>query len=53
MGFIANGNLPAMPPAELEIVASPEFFPIVSMQAVRDFVRVDESVTDNRLAQLF
>ena len=52
MGFIANGNLPAMPPAELEIVASPEFFPVVSMQAVRDFVRVDESVTDNRLAQL-
>lgn len=52
MSFIANGNLPVMPPAELEIVASPEFFPVLSLSRVRDFIRIDDSVTDARLSQL-
>ena len=52
MSFIANGNLPVIPLAELEIVPSSGFFPVISLGHVRDFIRVDDSVTDARLSQL-
>ncbi|WP_323842962.1 head completion/stabilization protein [Moraxella sp. Pampa] len=48
MGLIANGELSTA----LSPITAGEFFPSVSVAEVRDFVRVDASVTDFRLHQL-
>ncbi|MFA9487183.1 MULTISPECIES: head completion/stabilization protein [unclassified Moraxella] len=48
MSFIANGDLSTA----LSDIGGGEFFPLISVADVRDFVRVDGSVTDVRLHQL-
>ena len=48
MSLIANGDLPV----QSADISSDDFFPVVSIAQVRDFVRVDTSVTDARLAQI-
>lgn len=48
MSLIANGDLSTA----LSQIDGGEFFPSVSVSEVRDFVRVDGSVTDFRLHQL-
>ncbi|MFX7296429.1 head completion/stabilization protein, partial [Acinetobacter baumannii] len=48
MGFIANG---AITPSHITI-SSGTFFPEISLDEIRSFVRIDGSVTDVRLQQL-
>lgn len=48
MGFVANGNTT---PSNISI-SSGTFFPVISLDAIRDFIRTDGSVTDVRLRQL-
>lgn len=48
MSFIANGNAT---PSNIKI-SNGAFFPSVSLDDIRDFVRIDGSVTDVRLRQL-
>lgn len=48
MSLIANGDLSTA----LSDIDGGEFFPLISVTDVRDFVRVDGSVTDVRLQQL-
>lgn len=51
MSLIANGRPPR--PDEIgDVVQSVDFFPVVDIEAVRDFVRIDGSVTDSRLSQI-
>lgn len=48
MSFIANGaNIPSN-----ITISSGTFFPVISLDEIRDFVRIDGSVTDVRLRQL-
>lgn len=48
MSFIANGaNIPSN-----ITISSGTFFPVISLDEIRDFVRIDGSVTDVRLCQL-
>lgn len=48
MGFVANGNTT---PSNIRI-SNGEFFPVISLDDIRDFVRIDGAVTDVRLRQL-
>lgn len=48
MGFVANGNTT---PSNIRI-SNGEFFPVISLDDIRDFVRIDGAVTDARLRQL-
>ncbi|WP_151710690.1 head completion/stabilization protein [Acinetobacter brisouii] len=48
MGFVANGNTT---PSNINITSG-TFFPSVSLDQIRDFVRIDGAVTDVRLRQL-
>lgn len=48
MSFVANGNTT---PSNISI-SNGEFFPVISLDDIRDFVRIDGAVTDVRLRQL-
>ena len=48
MSFVANGNTT---PSNIRI-SNGEFFPVISLDDIRDFVRIDGAVTDVRLRQL-
>ncbi|HEM7785412.1 TPA: head completion/stabilization protein [Acinetobacter baumannii] len=48
MGFVANGNTS---PSNINITSG-TFFPVISLDDIRDFVRIDGAVTDARLRQL-
>lgn len=48
MSFVANGN---NTPSNIHI-SNGTFFPTISLDEIRDFVRIDGSVTDVRLRQL-
>lgn len=47
MGFVANGN----PTPQHEKISTNAFFPDVSINDIRDIVKIDGSVTDARLKQ--
>lgn len=47
MGFVANGN----PTPQYEKISTNAFFPDVSINDIRDIVKIDGSVTDARLKQ--
>lgn len=48
MSLVANGDLTA----QSADISSDDFFPAINIAQVRDFVRVDTSVTDVRLTQI-
>lgn len=48
MSFVANGN---NTPSNINI-SNGTFFPTISLDDIRDFIRIDGSVTDVRLRQL-
>ncbi len=48
MGFVANGN---NTPSNIT-VSSGTFFPSIAMDDIRKYVRIDGSVTDDRLRQI-
>ena len=48
MGFVANGNTT---PSNINITSG-TFFPSISLDQIRDVVRIDGAVTDARLRQL-
>lgn len=48
MGFVANGNTT---PSNITI-SSTDFFPSISLDEIRSFVRIDGAVSDARLKQV-
>ena len=47
MGFVANGN---NTPSQIEIKSDP-FYPSVALDRIREIVRIDGAVTNERLKQ--
>ncbi|MDN8165526.1 head completion/stabilization protein [Acinetobacter baumannii] len=48
MGFVANGN---NTPSQIEIKSDP-FYPFVALDCIREIVRIDGAVTNERLKQI-